>query len=152
MGLKRRVAGPVEGFDELDTMDQLDQWLPRADVVALSLPPHPGDGGADGRGAASRRMREDAILLNAGRGSVLDQEALARVMGEGRLWGGRSGRHCAGAPPPPTAPCGTSPTCCSPPHVAGGMRLEITRKACVQMAQDNLRRYLAGEPLVNRVN
>ena len=37
------------------------------------------------------------------------------------------------------------------PHVAGGMRLEITRKNCIQMAQDNLRRYLAGEPLVNRV-
>ena len=37
------------------------------------------------------------------------------------------------------------------PHVAGGMRLEITRKTCIQMAQDNLRRYLAGEPLHNRV-
>ena len=29
--------------------------------------------------------------------------------------------------------------------------LEITRQNCIKMAQDNLRRYLAGEPLVNRV-
>jgi hypothetical protein len=35
--------------------------------------------------------------------------------------------------------------------VAGGMRLELTRRVCIQMAQDNLRRYLAGEPLKNRV-
>jgi hypothetical protein len=31
------------------------------------------------------------------------------------------------------------------------MRLELTRKTCIQMAQDNLKRYLAGEPLKNRV-
>ena len=37
------------------------------------------------------------------------------------------------------------------PHVAGGMRLEITRRTCIEMAQENLRRYLAGEPLNNRV-
>ena len=37
------------------------------------------------------------------------------------------------------------------PHVAGGMRLEITRRKCVEMAQENLRRYLAGEKLENLV-
>ena len=37
------------------------------------------------------------------------------------------------------------------PHVAGGMRLEITRKNCVDMALANLTRYLAGQPLENQV-
>ena len=37
------------------------------------------------------------------------------------------------------------------PHVAGGMRLEISRRTCVEMAQDNLRRYLGGQALGNRV-
>jgi len=31
------------------------------------------------------------------------------------------------------------------------MRLEITRRRCVEMAQENLRRYLAGEKLENLV-
>ena len=37
------------------------------------------------------------------------------------------------------------------PHVAGGMRLEVTRKTCVQMSLDNLKRYLAGDSLHNLV-
>ena len=37
------------------------------------------------------------------------------------------------------------------PHVAGGIRLEVTRRGCVEMAQANLKRYVAGEPLKNRV-
>ena len=39
--------------------------------------------------------------------------------------------------------------CIRDSHVAGGMRLEITRRRCVEMAQENLRRYLAGEELEN---
>ena len=31
------------------------------------------------------------------------------------------------------------------------MRLEITRRTCIEMAQDNLKRYLAGQPLENLV-
>ena len=149
VGLKRTVTGPIQGFDELDTMDQLDQWLPRADVVALSLPHTPETAGLMDEGRL-RRMREDAILLNAGRGSVLDQDALARVMGEGRLWGAALDVTVP-EPLPADSPLWDIPNLLLTPHVAGGMRLEITRKACIQMAQDNLRRYLAGEPLVNQV-
>ena len=54
-------------------------------------------------------------------------------------------------PLPQDSPLWDIPNLLLTPHVAGGMRLEITRRTCVQMAQDNLRRYLAGEPLVNRV-
>ena len=149
VGLKRTVRGPVDGFDELSPMAELDQWLPRADVVALCLPHTPSTVGLmDER--RLRLMKEDAILLNAGRGSVLDQEALVRVMGEGRLWGAALDVTDP-EPLPADSPLWDVPNLLLTPHVAGGMRLEITRKACVRMAQDNLRRYLAGEPLVNQV-
>ena len=97
-----------------------------------------------------RLMRKDAILLNGGRGSALDQEALARVMGEGLLWGAALDVTVP-EPLPPDSPLWDIPNLLITPHVAGGMRLEITRRACIQLAQENLRRYLAGEPLVNRV-
>ena len=118
VGLKRTVTGPVQGFDELDTMDQLDQWLPRADVVALSLPHTPETAGLMDEGRL-RRMREDAILLNAGRGSVLDQDALARVMGGGPPVGGRPGRHRAGAPPRRQPPVGHPQPAAHPPRGRG---------------------------------
>ena len=37
------------------------------------------------------------------------------------------------------------------PHVAGGLRLDITRDNCVEMAAENLRRYVEGRPLHNRI-
>ena len=149
VGLKRTVRGPVEGFDQVYPMDQLDELLPQADVVVLVLPHSPQTAGLmDGR--RLRLMKEDAILISAGRGTVLDQDALVQVMGEGKLWGAALDVTVP-EPLPADSPLWDIPNLLLTPHVAGGMRLEITRKNCIQMAQDNLRRYLAGEPLVNRV-
>lgn len=149
VGLKRTVRGPVEGFDQVYPMDQLDELLPQADVVVLVLPHSPQTAGLmDGR--RLRLMKEDAILISAGRGTVLDQDALVQVMGEGKLWGAALDVTVP-EPLPADSPLWDIPNLILTPHVAGGMRLEITRKNCIQMAQDNLRRYLAGEPLVNRV-
>ena len=149
VGLKRTVRGPVEGFDQVYPMDQLDELLPQADVVALVLPHNPQTIGLmDGQRLGL--MKEDAILISSGRGSVLDQDALARVMGEGKLWGAALDVTTP-EPLPADSPLWDIPNLLLTPHVAGGMRLEITRKNCIKMAQDNLRRYLAGEPLVNRV-
>ena len=149
VGLKRTVRGPVEGFDQVYPMDQLDELLPQADVVALVLPHNPQTIGLmDGQRLGL--MKEDAILISSGRGSVLDQDALARVMGEGKLWGAALDVTTP-EPLPADSLLWDIPNLLLTPHVAGGMRLEITRKACVKMAQDNLRRYLAGEPLVNQV-
>ena len=149
VGLKRTVRGPVEGFDQVYPMDQLDELLPQADVVALVLPHNPQTIGLmDGQRLGL--MKEDAILISSGRGSVLDQDALARVMGEGKLWGAALDVTTP-EPLPADSLLWDIPNLLLTPHVAGGMRLEITRKNCIKMAQDNLRRYLAGEPLVNRV-
>ena len=149
IGVKRHVSGPVEGFDQVCPLEELDSLLPRADVVALTLPHTPQTVGL----MDARRidlMKEDAILISAGRGSVLDQEALARAMQGGKLWGAALDVTVP-EPLPADSPLWDIPNLLLTPHVAGGMRLEVTRRTCIQMAQDNLRRYLAGEPLVNRV-
>ena len=149
IGVKRHVSGPVEGFDQVCPLEELDSLLPRADVVALTLPHTPQTVGL----MDARRidlMKEDAILISAGRGSVLDQEALARAMPGGKLWGAALDVTVP-EPLPADSPLWDIPNLLLTPHVAGGMRLEVTRRTCIQMAQDNLRRYLAGEPLVNRV-
>lgn len=149
IGLKRKVNGPIPGFDEVFSIDRLDDLLPQADVVVLVLPHSAQTAGLMDGGRLSL-MKEDAILISSGRGSVLNQEALARTMKEGRLWGAALD-VTEPEPLPADSPLWDIPNLIITPHVAGGMRLELTRRACIQMAQDNLRRYLAGEPLKNRV-
>lgn len=148
IGLKRTVS-PVEGFDEIRTMDELDELLPQADVVALVVPHSPAtEGLMNARRIAA--MKDDAILLSCGRGSVLDQDALVEAMRGGKLWG--AGLDVTVPEPlPADSPLWDVPNLLLTPHVAGGMRLEITRRACIQLAQENLRRWLAGEPLKNKV-
>ena len=149
IGLKRTGSGPGEGFDQGQAMDQLDALLPQADVAALVLPHSPQTAGLmDARRLAL--MKDDAVLISAGRGSVLDQEALAASMRGGKLWGAALD-VATPEPLPSESPLWDVPNLLLTPHVAGGMRLEITRRKCVEMALDNLRRYVAGEPLHNLV-
>ena len=149
IGLKRRIAGPIGGFDEVRTMDELDQLLPQADVVALTLPHSPQTVGLMNESRIAL-MKDGAVLISAGRGSVLDQDALVRAMQAGKLWGAALDVTDP-EPLPPDSPLWDVPNLLLTPHVAGGMRLEITRRKCVEMAQENLRRYLAGEQLENLV-
>lgn len=149
VGLKRSVAGPVEGFDEVHTMDALDSLLLQADVVALVLP-HSAQTAGLMNADRIARMKDDAILLSAGRGSVLDQDALVQAMKTGKLWGAALDVTDP-EPLPKDSPLWDVPNLLLTPHVAGGMRLEITRRRCVEMAQENLQRYLAGEKLVNSI-
>ena len=149
IGLKRTVGGPVPGFDEVFPIEQTDQWLPQADVVALVLPHSPGTVHFMNRERLAL-MKDDAVLLSAGRGTALDQEALAQAMGAGKLWGAALD-VTEPEPLPADSPLWDIPNLLITPHVAGGMRLEVTRKNCIDLALDNLRRYQSGEPLRNLV-
>jgi phosphoglycerate dehydrogenase-like enzyme len=147
VGLKRDISKPVAGFDTLDSMDRLDHWLPQADVVALILPHTPDTVQLmDARRIAL--LKDDAILISDGRGSVLDQQALAEAMTAGKLWGAALD---VTTPEPLGAdsPLWDIPNLLLTPHVAGGMRMEVSRKSAVACCTDNLRRYAAGEPLRN---
>lgn len=149
IGVKRKVTGEVEGFDQVFPMEELDALLPQADVVALTLPHTAQTVGLMNR-QRLEAMKADAVLLSAGRGSVLDQQALVELMEGGHLWGAALD-VTEPEPLPPDHPLWKVDNLLLTPHVAGGMRLEVTRKNCVDMALDNLKRYVAGEPLHNRV-
>ena len=131
-------------------MEQADELIPQADVVALVLPHSPQTVHFMNRTRLDL-MKEDAVLLSAGRGTVLDQDALAQVMGAGKLWGAALD-VTEPEPLPQDSPLWDIPNLLITPHVAGGMRLEITRRNCIELALDNLRRYEAGEPLQNLVS
>ena len=149
VGLKRTVCPPPDGLDEVHALDELDAWLPRADVVALALPQTPETVHIMDR----RRlflMKEGSILLNGGRGSAIDPEGLNQVLSAGRLWGATLD-VTEPEPLPADSPLWDQPDLLLTPHVAGGLHLEGTRERIVAIALENLKRYLAGEPLKNRM-
>lgn len=146
VGLKRTVTGPIDGFDKLDTMEHLDQYLPQADVVALILPHTP----ETVRLMDARRialMKPDAILISDGRGSVLDQQALADAMQSGHLWGAALDVTVP-EPLDEDSPLWDIPNLLLTPHVAGGIRMEISRKTAVEVCLENFRRYVNKQPLL----
>lgn len=145
VGLKRTVTGPIDGFDEVDTMARLDERLPQADVVALIVPHAPETVHLmDARRLAL--MKPDAMLISAGRGTVLDQDALAEAMKAGHLWGAALDVTVP-EPLPADSPLWDIPNLLLTPHLAGGIRMEVSRKSAVDFCLANFRRFAAGEPL-----
>lgn len=114
-GVRRDPARPAQGIQRIYGLSELDELLPRADVVALALPQSPKTVGLFGR-ERLLRLKEDAILLNGGRGSAVDCAALAEVLESGRLWGGRTGRDRSGAPAAGAPPLAPAPGPDHPPH------------------------------------
>lgn len=148
-GLKRTVREDIPGFDRVRPIAELDGLLAEADVVALTLPQTPETIGLMNRERIGL-MKEGAVLLSAGRGTALDQKALAQALQEGRLWGAALDVTDP-EPLPEDHFLWDTPRLLLTPHVAGGMRLELTRSNCIELALENLRRYIHGEPLKNLV-
>ncbi len=150
LGARRLPGEKPEWLDELVPMTDLDRALPRADVVALCLPGTPETAGLmDGTRLA--RMKPGGILLNVGRGTAVDSDALARLLESGHLAG--AGLDVTEPEPlPPEHPLWSAPGALITPHISGYYHFEGTRRRIVALATENLRRYLAGEELLNQVD
>jgi len=143
-------TGDPEGVlpDEWLGPPQLDSLLARSDVVVLCAPLTPETRGLlDGKALA--RMKPTAYLINVGRGASLDEAALARALREGRL-AGAAVDVFAQEPPPAGHPLYAVDTAIVSPHVSGF--LPSYDDKCSVLFAENLRRFLAGAPLLNLVD
>lgn len=153
----RRSPGPApEGVDEMYTMAELDGVLPRADIVAMVLP-----GTAETKGILDARriglMKPGALLVNVGRGNAVDPEALYAALTSGQL-GGAAIDVAYKEPLPEDDKLWDAPNLLITPHVAGGWNLDAVHADPVMVEQvervflTNLRQYLDGVPMKNRVD
>lgn len=150
IGVRRNPAVEAEGIDHMVGFDSLEQVLQYADVIAMSVPST----------AATRHLlnaerlamlKPEALVLNAGRGDAIDQEALATALAEGALRG--AGLDVTEPEPlPADSPLWSEPRCLITPHVAGGNHLEITERRIIAIALGNVRCYANGQSLDNRVS
>lgn len=143
IGVRRTKGEKPEYLDELYTSESLDGLLPRADIVALSLP----NTSATRHIMDERRLRlmkQGAILLNVGRGTAIDQEALCQVLEEGYL-GGCGVDVTEPEPLPTDHPLWDAPRMVITPHTSGQYHLQETFERIVRIAGENLEKFLAGD-------
>lgn len=137
----------VDGV-EIHPADQLREVLARADVVVVCLPLTGETEGLIGE-EELRAMKPSAYLVSVGRGSVIEEGALLRALREGWIAGAGIDVF-AQRPLPPDSPFFDLPNVIMTPHMSGISDGYESRSA--GLFRENLRRYLAGEELVNVVD
>jgi phosphoglycerate dehydrogenase-like enzyme len=151
VGVCRDVSVPRPHFDKLVTLDKAEALLCESDVVVNCLPNTPATAGyLDER--RLRLMKQGAILVNVGRGNFVDCAALARVLADNHLRGAALDVTDP-EPLPKGHPLWKEPRCVITPHEAGGAfgKCDGTEDRICDIACENLRRFIAGEPLAHRV-
>ena len=76
----------LEEFDEVYTIDKLDSYLGTADVVVIALPGTKETAGMFDKNRIAK-MKKDSILVNVGRGTIVNTEDLTNALEEGMLKG-----------------------------------------------------------------
>lgn len=150
IGVRRTDTRKPDYVDELYLTEELDSLLPRADVVAVTLP-----GNRETAGMLSRKrienMKEGAVLLNVGRGMIVDTEALCDGLESGHL-GGVGLDVTDPEPLPQNHRLWDLPNAVITPHISGFYHLPETLERIVRISAENLRAYVSGNPLRNQVD
>ncbi|MBW3600686.1 MAG: D-2-hydroxyacid dehydrogenase, partial [Planctomycetes bacterium] len=128
--------------------DKLDDLLAEADILILTPPLNDDTRGMIAARELSR-MKRDALLINVARGPVVVERDLVAALQSGRLAG--AGLDVTEVEPlPPSSPLWDLPNVIITPHV--GAQSARRNEDATRLFCDNLRRYLAGETLVNVVD
>jgi glyoxylate reductase len=143
----RAVAQRAAGFDmevlTVDLGDDLHGALERADFVSLHTPLTPDTRHLIDADALAV-MKPTAVLVNTARGPIVDQDALAAALREGRL-GAAALDVTDPEPLPPDHPLLDAPNLLVVPHI--GSATSTARAAMADRAVDNLLAALAGDPM-----
>lgn len=121
----------------------LDELLCSCDIISLHTPLNEQTRGLIGKAQLSQ-MKMNAVLINTARGPIVDSEALAEALREGRIAG--AGIDVFEAEPPIAAnhPLLQAPNLLATPHVAFATKEALVKRA--HIAFENIAAYLRGQP------
>lgn len=132
-------------------MRRVESWagtIPRCDYIALALPLTDATRGLFGA-AEIAAMKPSAVLINVGRGQTVDEPALVAALLAGRIRGAGLDVF-ASEPLPAESPLWGLDNVLLSPHTAD--RTTIWLDEAMDLFLENLRRFGAGEPLLNVVS
>jgi len=133
-----------EFVDEVLPVAGLNEMLSRADYVVLSPPLTPATRGMIGHDQL-RTMKPGGYLINVGRGPLIDETALHEALREHKI-GGAALDVFENEPLSPDSPLWNLDNLLITPHTAG-MTTNLWERHYT-LFSENLRRYLAGQPLL----
>ena len=141
-----RTVRPEYEADGVEFVD-LDTLLARSDVLSLHCPATPATRGLI-NAATLAKAKPGMILLNTARGALVDEQAVADALKNGKL--GFYGADAFGTEPLPQAsPLRGLPNALLTPHIAWATNEALQR--LMDITANNLRTWLdgAGENIVN---
>lgn len=150
VGIRRTAHGKPDCVDEIYTSDRLKEQLKRADFVAICLP---------GVKQTCRlfdkemlfSMKRGALILNVGRGNVIDTLALTEALESGFL-SGAALDVTDPEPLPADSPLWQLPGVLITPHVAGGFHLPHTLDFILEISRKNLAAFAGQGEYINVVD
>ncbi len=143
---------PAFPFDRFISISELEAELAKADIVICALPNTP-----ETRGLLNRErlmlLKSSAVLINLGRGTLIDTDALADILAEGRILGAAVDVTYP-EPLPLEHPLWKCKNAIITPHITGGSlgHLDETEKRLFDICSENLLRYAEGGQLLNVVD
>ncbi len=157
MAVRRHVSAGNEHGVPLFTLDSIPELLPQTDFLILTLPLTPETHNVIG-GQELALLPERAILVNVGRGALVDQKALYQALRQGRLFAAgldvwyNYPRHeeAVTNTPPADYPFGELDNVVMSPH-RGGSSVDADRRRIAQLA-GMINAAARGEPLPNPVD
>ena len=150
IGVRRSAKAGDPVFDEMRTTAELDALLPETDLLVMALPNTPDTANI----LDARRMAllpAGAYVINVGRGTAIDQDALIASLNSGHL-AGAALDVVVPEPLPADHPLRAAKNLLLTPHVAGNMTLGYTQQKSVDMFLEDLDNYAAGKPLKHAVD
>ena len=150
IGVRRSQKPAPEFVDEVYTVDKLDELLPQADVITVSVP----DTDATRHLLDKKRLgmlKENAVIINVGRGGAIDTEALSEALEEGQI-GGAALDVTDPEPLPSDHKLWTLPNVLITPHSSGNHNLPETYRRLIEIAIENYGYYTNDKPMRNIVD
>jgi phosphoglycerate dehydrogenase-like enzyme len=144
---RRGTEGP-EGVEVLSGDDALHRILPRSDYLVIAVPQTEATRAMIGARELAL-LPDGAVLVNVARGAVVDEPALIDALRRKTLRGAGLDVF-AREPLPADSPLWGLPNVLVTPHVSGASHRFWRRQA--DLITENIRRYAAGEPLLNTVD
>ena len=150
IGISRSGRAREDVYDEMHPISALDDLLPKVQILVMALP-----GTAETAGILSRErialLPRDAIVVNVGRGTAIDQPALVEALNAGRIAGAALDVMMP-EPLPADDPLWSAKNVVLTPHISGNLTLGHTCQANVDMFCEDLANYAAGRKLAHLVD
>lgn len=127
---------------EIGEYVDLDTLLKESDVISLHCPLFPDTEKIINRNTIAK-MKDGVIIINNGRGQLIDEQDLADALNSGKV-AGAGLDVLSGEPPKNDNPLLTAKNCIITPHISWASK--EARQRIMDMAADNLEAFLKGQP------